>query len=199
VVDYLQKVFGQNNVAIAYIYCNYKEHIRQTVSELIASLLKQLVQGSPATSDSAKSLYQRHTPQNTRPTIAELIKTLQSEIRTYSKVFIIVDALDECLEGNGGHLIRVLQSLTDAVNLMVTARPLPLIEQQFLNAIRLDIRANDNDVRQYVEDRIPREPRLVQLIGTDQALQDSIVNKIVEKVGGMYVFPMSLSPRMTGC
>ena len=44
VVEYLERSFEKNNVAIAYIYCSYKEQEDQTTVNLIASLLQQLVQ-----------------------------------------------------------------------------------------------------------------------------------------------------------
>ena len=43
VVDYLERSFEQEDVAIAYIYCSYKEQEDQTDVNLIASLLQQLV------------------------------------------------------------------------------------------------------------------------------------------------------------
>lgn len=98
VVDYLQTIFLHKNIPIACIYCNYKEQTVQTVSELVASLLKQMVQDQPVISDRIKSLYEHHFVRNTQPTHEEFIKALQSEIGIYTKVFIVVDTLDEFLE-----------------------------------------------------------------------------------------------------
>lgn len=172
-------------IACIYCYCNYKEQKTQTVPELIASLLKQLVQDHPTISDNVKTLYNRHIVQNTRPTPDEFTKALQSEIGRYAKVYIIVDALDEFLERDQGYLITELQSLSGNINLMVTSRPLPLIEEQFHGARRLNILANDKDIRIYIESRIPRERRLVQHVKKDVTLLETMMDKIGTTARGM--------------
>jgi hypothetical protein len=188
VVDYLRAAFQGENIAVACIFCNYKEQTRQTVYELIASLLKQLAQEQPTISATIKEFYNRY--QGNRAiarTLPILTEALRSEISAYSKVFIIVDALDECLEGNQRELMIELQSLTSTqgVNLMVTSRLLPAVEAQFRGAERLDICADNDDVRTYIEGRIPCEPRLAKHIKSHPPLQDSIVNEIVANVRGM--------------
>jgi hypothetical protein len=184
VVNHLQTTFGANDVAIACIYCNYKEQLEQTVRNLIASILKQMLQDSCSISDNIKSLYKRHNERGTRPALDELTTELNSEIRMYSKVFIIVDALDECSEDNGTRagFLRSLQSLDTSVRLLFTSRDLPSIGREFQGADRLEIHVNDEDVRRYVEERIANAPRLS---GHSKELQNRITNKIVGDIGGM--------------
>ena len=198
VVDCLQDKFKGENVAITCIYFNYKEQTTQTISELVASLLKQLVQDCPETSDHIKKFYKdHHEARKFRPKLADLIKALKSEIGTYSRVFIVVDALDECLDSAREHFIKEFQSLARNVNLMVTARPLPSIEHHFQGVSRLEIRAHSDDMRKYIEDRIPREGRLARLVNNDRALQESIVIEVVARASGMYVFLILAVP--LGC
>ena len=186
VVDHLQNHFNGQNVAVLCIYCNYKKQDEQTVSELVASLLKQLVQDRSVTSDQVKTLYKvYHDARKSIPGLADLMTVLQSEIRHYSKVYIVVDALDECRERDQRDLITTLQSLAGNINMMVTSRILPSIQQLFQDAKRLDIRANNDDVRRYIEGRIPHENRLARHVGKDRSLQETIVNKIVANVKGM--------------
>jgi len=102
-------------------------------------------------------------------------------------VFIVVDALDECPEDNGTRagLVTELRSLPGTVNLMVTSRDLTSIARVFLGAKRLDIRANTQDLRRYIQGRISREPRLAGHVKGDPTLQDYIVKKVLENVRGM--------------
>lgn len=173
-------------MAIACIYCSHKEQGKQTVPALVASLLKQLVQDHPAVSGWVKSLYAKHYARDTHPSLGELMETLRKEVGRYSRVFIIVDALDEFFEHGRGHLITELQSLANTVNLMVTSRRLPSIEQIFQGAKHKDIYANERDVRTYIENRILQEPSLLCVVG-EGALQKTIADKIIENVRGMYV------------
>ena len=190
VIDYLRQYAQDKDVAITCIYCNYKEQAKQTVPELVASLLKQLVQDHPVVSGHVKSLYDHHWVQGTRPAHGGFTQALRSEIGRYSKVFIVVDALDELVERDQGYLVKELRSLADTVNLMVTSRPLPMIDQLFQGTRRVDILANECDVRTYIEVRTLREPRLILHVKGQKNLQESMVSKIIANVQGMYVYPV---------
>jgi len=98
----------------------------------------------------------------------------------YTKVYIIVDALDECPEVNGTRvkLLKALRSLGRSVNLMVTSRDLSSIEQQFRGAQRLRIRADNGDIAKYIENQLDLHPHLSNLQGT-------VTHKIVNKARGM--------------
>lgn len=67
----------------------------------MASLLQQLVQQKVTISSEITNLYQDHIEKETRPLRDEFATLFCSEICNFSKVFIIVDALDECSQHNG--------------------------------------------------------------------------------------------------
>jgi hypothetical protein len=180
VVNHLQSHFGDSDIAITCIYCNYKEQAVQTVSNLIASLLKQLVQSKSALSDNLKSFYKHHQDQDTYPTLDEFLAALRSEIGMHSKVFIVLDALDECTEdyGTRAKLLRALRTLPGTVNLMFMSRDLLSIARQFQGTKRLNIRAHGEDLRKYVRGRIANLPRR-HLIGLQEVIEDKVV-KVAE-------------------
>ena len=68
--------------------------------ELVASLLKQFLQDHPVILEWVESLYEKHYPRATSPSLKELMETLQKAVRQYSKVFIMIDVLDELVEHN---------------------------------------------------------------------------------------------------
>ena len=138
---------------IAYIYCNFKEQDKHSVRELIASLLKQLVQDHPVMLEVVGSLYDKHHCNRTHPSLGELTETLRKGVERFGKVFVIIDALDELVEHDRWHLVKEVQSLGPTVNLMVTSRPLSSIVQMFEGMKSIDIRANEKDVRKYLEQR----------------------------------------------
>lgn len=186
-MDHLQKSFNDNNVAIAWVYCNYKEKSQQTLGNLIGSLLKQLVQRHSSVRSHFKDLYEKHRNQGTRPKHDEVAHALRSVIGSYSKTFIVVDALDECTEESGirSDLLKQLRSLPGNVNLMITSRYLSAIEREFEGDMRLDIHATREDVARYVNGRIPQEHRLLRHVEADPTLQDAIVDTIVNNAKGM--------------
>jgi len=95
------------------------------VPELFASVSKQTIQDQ----STITTMYRES--RGRCPKLVDLTMALQPEIGTYSKVFLIVDVLDECLEGVQGDLITKLGSLGNTTYLMVTSHPLDLIKQRF--------------------------------------------------------------------
>jgi hypothetical protein len=162
------------------------------VRELVASLLKQFVQDHPVISEWVMDLYRKHYPGATSPSLNELMETLRKEVGRYSKVFIIIDALDELVEHNRGHLINYVQSLSNTVNLMVTSRPLSSNGPIFRGAKSIDIRANEQDVREYIKHRILDSSRLSDLVEAKDTLRECILDKVSTNAGGMYVRPSFL-------
>jgi hypothetical protein len=72
-VDRLQTIFEEHDaVATIFIYCNYKEQAEQTVSNLVASPLKQIIQDRGTILDDVRSFYQHHRRRPTRPTLDQL-------------------------------------------------------------------------------------------------------------------------------
>jgi hypothetical protein len=141
-----------------------------------------MVQDQTTTSDNVKALYKHHRDRNTRPILNELTETLKLEIGMLSKVFIVVDALDECeCQETRVNLLRTLRSFTSTgtVQLMVTSRELPSIAQEFQGIQRLDIRASDQDLEKYLEGRITSGPRHLK------RLQENIVKQIIQNAAGM--------------
>lgn len=97
------------------IFCNHKERTVQTDTNLVASLLKQLVEERYVVSKHVRELYEKHVKKGTRLTNQEFLDTLRLEVETfYSSAFIVLDALDEGPEDEGTrvHLISNLQNLS---------------------------------------------------------------------------------------
>ncbi len=121
-----------------------------------------------------------------RPSLEEIFTTLQSIIRNYSSVYLILDALDECSyqDGTRGWLLAKFHELQKDVDLriMVTSRFIHDMGKEFKSAARLEIRANDSDVRRFIEGQIDRLPNCVK---RDEVLQEFVKDRIVEAVDGM--------------
>ena len=196
IVNYLEQTFPpEQNVGIAYLYCAYEEQ-NQTAANLIASLMKQFIKQLPEPSDSILRLYRLHRERETRPSVTEFSRLLRSEIRQFSKVFIVVDALDEYSEDNGTreHFLAGVRNLLPMIRLLVTSRYLANIEHEFRDTPRLEIRASEPDIKRYIEGCIKRQLPLADHVRTDSALRDDILNAVVERAGGMYV--LNPSPYM---
>ena len=105
---------------------------------------------------------------------------------SYSRTFIVIDALDECGISDGGRRkflseIFNLRAKT-GVSLFATSRFIPDITEQFKGSLSLEIRANDGDVRKYLEGHMPQ---LQSCVMRKPDLQEEIKTEIVKAVDGM--------------
>lgn len=170
VIHYLHNIFrNEPTIGIAYLYCNFRQQHEQKSADLVLNLLKQLVQQQPLIPKSVEKLYSYHKLKRSRPSPTEISQALRSVIKSFSRTFIIVDALDECQVSNEGRKMFLsqifdLQDQTE-LSLLVTSRFLPDIKEEFERrgeTISLEIRASDDDVRKYLDAHISRLPLFVR-------------------------------------
>ncbi|KAL7915160.1 hypothetical protein GGI35DRAFT_172172 [Trichoderma velutinum] len=184
VVDYLTSEFRHGDVGIAYIYCNYHRDDEQNTGDLLASILKQLAETQRLLPESVKDLYRSHQSRRTRPSVNELYKTLQSTISLYSRIFIIVDALDESQTSNNTRVDFLLHlfdiQIKNGINMFATSRHIPEIRDKFKESTVIEVRAHTDDVRNYLDSQISlSDSKLLDICRED------IKTKITEAVEGM--------------
>ncbi|KAF2010542.1 hypothetical protein BU24DRAFT_414117 [Aaosphaeria arxii CBS 175.79] len=177
VIDHLQRSTRHNLDGLAYVFCNYKLRKEQDAQSMLAAILQQLVRARPSAAEPAEQLHKRCTLRGTPPLLDEIYSALQ-----------VIDALDECRENvrDTRAFLAKLQALQAGrdLRLMVTSRFIPWIEKLFGEATKLVIRANEEDVKRLVADRLPdcieRNKRSEELKVMAQA-------KIVEAADGMFL------------
>lgn len=190
VIDHLcTKYRNDSSIGIAHWYCNFRQQDEQKPIDLFSSLLKQFVQGLQSIPETVKSLYERHKRQQTRPLLGEVLNELRLLTDSYSKLFIVIDALDECISSDGCRQIYISELIklqTDiGLNLFVTSRFIPEIESVFAKTgISLEIRATDEDVGAYLDGHMSRLPSFVK---SNLDLQREVKTGIIEAVSGVYV------------
>ena len=176
------------NVGIAYLYCDFRRQHEQKIEELLANLLKQLAQQQASTPGGVKNLFDQYKGRPKRPTLDEILSILHSVSILYSRIFIIVDALDECqvTDGCRTRLLSGIFKLQERVrvNIFSTSRYNPEIVEIFKESISLEIRAKDEDVQTYLASHMERLPSFVL---SNPNLQNKIKATISKAVDGMYV------------
>ncbi|KAF2193057.1 purine and uridine phosphorylase [Zopfia rhizophila CBS 207.26] len=173
---------------IAYIYCDFRRQDVQKTDDLLASLLKQLAQGLSSPPESVKDLHGRHKAKRTRPSLKEITTAFQSVAGMYSRVFLIIDALDECQVSYGCRSTFLtelfnLQAKCGA-NLFATSRFIPEIRSKFEGSILLEVRATKDDVERYLNGHMSQLPSFVR---RSSDLQEEIKAGIIKAVDGMFL------------
>jgi hypothetical protein len=173
---------------IAYIYCNFRRHDEQKINDLLASLLKQLSMRQLSLPGCLKDLYDEHKVKGSRPSLEEISRLLQAVATVFSRLFLIVDALDECQVSDRCRSTFIssifnLQAKTGA-KLFTTSRPIPDIEREFKGFLSREILATDGDIRRYLDGHMSQLPVFVL---SRLNLQEDIKNEISKAANGMLV------------
>ncbi|KAB8263008.1 hypothetical protein BDV32DRAFT_136095 [Aspergillus pseudonomiae] len=188
-IDHLYREFrNQPMTAITYIYCNFRQQHEQRYTDLLLSLLKQLVQGQPFIPNAVRVLYDECKRRESGPTHEGILSTLYSVTASYSRIFIIIDALDECQVSNQDRerFLQIVFGIQERAkaNILVTSRFVHEIETRFKGSLRLEIRASNIDVQRYLEQRLQSFPSFVL---NNSTLQREIKIKLARAVDGMFL------------
>lgn len=183
------RLVNDREVGIAYIFCRFGRNKDQGLERLLSNLVKQLARRSSTFPAGLISLYDKHrlkgTPTN--PSSEELFQMLCSLSDGFSKIFILIDALDECQADNSwSSLLSAMDDLHSStsarVKLFATSRDVPEISSRFRSGLQCDIWATDDDVRSYVRHQLGRLP--LSITGFER-LKEEIINNITDGVNGM--------------
>ncbi|KAF4811203.1 Ankyrin-1 [Colletotrichum tropicale] len=196
VIDDIDKRFrsGYDDVVgVAHVFCNDKRTENQQLEHLLATLLKQLAMDRINLPECIASLHEKHRTKSTKPSSGDLIEALEAVCASFTRAFVVVDAMDECqAEGCRSSLIGVLFDLQrkfpKAVSLFITSRHVPEVKEKFPSSLQLEIHATDGDLSRYAHSRIdhiltwiyvPEEHRL--------QIRKEITEKIIRISGGMFL------------
>ncbi|QKX64081.1 uncharacterized protein TRUGW13939_11254 [Talaromyces rugulosus] len=163
VVDELESRYGnESDDGIAYIFYSFQRHDDQSqkLESLMASIVRQLAQGLSSLPEIIESLHEKHRIKGTRPSVHKISIALQFIIGRFSRLFIIVDALDEV-------------TLSPYHNYLM-----------FRNMPTLEIRAAKVDAMEYLSYNLHKPPLFVS---RDPQLQQDIVTNITNSVDGMFL------------
>ncbi|KIJ06476.1 hypothetical protein PAXINDRAFT_20332 [Paxillus involutus ATCC 200175] len=140
----------------AYFYIDARSGASQKFDNLVRSLLDQLCFNQGDIPDAIKRLYGVGRGWHPEPTLEQLKTTLGEVVKGLDKVYILIDALDEC--DSRAELLdwmRSLQSSTQGLHLFATSRPERIIEERMSNFshVRIPLTSEllDNDIRTYVD------------------------------------------------
>ncbi len=115
-----------DNIIVLCMYLDYNDSRQQTLENLFGSLARQLFQDHhPSTFPSADvaKLMNRIWKDASRPKLKDIISVLRSEIQKFQRVYLIVDALDECDETTRHGLELQLKELQSSnLSVIVTSR-----------------------------------------------------------------------------
>jgi hypothetical protein len=151
------------DTSFAFFYFSFSDTHKQSERDVLRSLVAQLGWREPGLS-MLRQAYERHD--RSVPGPDELMMILSASIMSWRKVFVFLDALDECQEDHDarqGVLDRIgmLTSHAPNLNIFATSRELPQIRESMdalgFESLRVDTSAVNADIRVYVATELSRD------------------------------------------
>ena len=100
IIQHILKLRDAGNATLAYFYFDYRDKQKQTVRNVVTSLLVQLSAYSKPCCEIIYRLYSKHGKgmKQHQPSNSNLIDCLKEMLATVTQhpIFIVMDALDEC-------------------------------------------------------------------------------------------------------
>ena len=181
---------------MTFIYCSYKES--RTTLTYIRLALKQLCRTMQSLPPELLQVYERHDANDSQPKYDELKTVFLAVLRQFGRIFLVLDALDECTLDQRKDLCEFILSITNTtstkgiVKLFIASRKEPDIEQAFQQkstpTIEVEAAKVDSDIEAYVKAQIELRLQNGSLRLRNMALKDKIFSVLTTKAGGMYVF-----------
>ena len=177
-----------------YFYCKYNEQPRAQAFSIIRSLLRQLSVASQTFSPEILSAFS--STDKAPLAFSDIERLFTVAMSQIEKAFIIIDALDECLESERAELISFLRKLlalnSCQVKIFLTSRPeghrkLSRGQQTWAIGVSDTIQDIRSFVARTVEDLISREALLSGHVTSE--FKDDLITALTKEADGVYVLP----------
>ncbi|KAI9860058.1 MAG: hypothetical protein M1813_006406 [Trichoglossum hirsutum] len=191
VVEFLENDLPVRGIGLTFIYCNHKENLLQRIEYFIGAIVRQLVERRQAIPRDVRNLYEKHRGKGTTPTCAEYLELLQCLTKECSEVYVVIDALDECIDKKGqiiwnDLLIKLKDSISN-LRLLYTSRHIDDLAGILAGSTRIEIHASEADIRAYIQAQVKSKHLLFEFCRQDSNLRNDILQVVVSKAEGMFL------------
>ncbi|PMD49386.1 purine and uridine phosphorylase, partial [Hyaloscypha bicolor E] len=170
-------------IGVAFMYCD-SQMDNQPPQAVLATLVKQLVQQLASIPEIVKRFYEDNKSRaSSSLSTSSFFVILQSVISSFARVFVVIDALDECQSRS-----EILDSMARVqsevgVYLFATTRPEKNIHDEMKDLFRIhtlfEISASDHDVERYIDNHLSSLPLLRN---KNQDLSSEATTNIIGKI-----------------
>ena len=166
--------------------------------------LKQLCRTMQSLPLEIQEVHKQHYRNDSQPSYDELKNVFLAIIQQFGRIFLVLDALDECTLDQRKDLCDFILTIANPtvttptstsqgiVKLFVTSRKESDIEQAFqqksIPTIEVEATKVNSDIEVYVKAQIELRLQNHSLRLRNIALKNKILSVLTKKAGGMYVF-----------
>lgn len=196
VVEYVQDSLTSkdNGITLAYFYIDYRDSAKQNLDACLATLVRQLINQNPQGIEKLEGLReqkQRSLSQNL--TTSEYIGIFQVLASLQTKVYVVIDALDETPDP--GPFVDALKQLSGSecrtpVAVFVSSRNNTDLENLLMPIVtkRVFVSNEENDdIRLFISTEVKKRFTSVKLKVPDVEIIDLTIAKLIARANGLFL------------
>jgi hypothetical protein len=182
VIEYLRgQIEEQLKTVILLIYCDHADRNNQTGLAMIGALTKQLIWWAQSIPTAVLDLFKRRSKEQ-KSIDEEDAKTIFSHLLgQFDKVYICIDALDECEPQSREQLLKFLLEamISRSIRLFMTGRH--SVEAEVMSALSdlspktISITATEEDIRIYLSQKLTSDRY-------PEAMNENFKTQVIEKL-----------------
>lgn len=190
VLEHLRQEYSHvSNVTVLHFFFDFQDDRKQHPDDLLRSTLEQLAAADVGATQTLQTLFRSCSDGRDQPTRAQLLSACVEAASAFERLFLVIDALDECQQSEyleiGEVLDAVLQRVRHA-HIIAFSQPIKEIyefmrasSQQQLAVGGLNV---DKDIELFVHDRLENS-RALRLFSPE--LLRRVEDKLIKASGGM--------------
>ena len=184
IVQDIESIAQKGSIGLAYFYCDVSDSQKRHVSDILSSLVINLLYGEPQTQSVREKAYEGCKNGGSKPSNDRLLEVLKQFISGFKMAYILIDALDECLKVR--EILDFIQILhawdLDQCHLLVTSRKEPQIVDSMRSIKLMEVDMSqmpvDNDIKRYIEFVLQSSPDLAKWNENEKVLiRDALFGK----------------------
>ncbi|CAF9915083.1 MAG: hypothetical protein ALECFALPRED_009973 [Alectoria fallacina] len=196
VIEYMQYSWASKDIgiALAYFYIDYRDPAKQTLDACLGTLVRQLLDHNPQGIERLERLSEQKQRSLSRNlTTSEYIGLLADVADFQSKVYIVIDALDEAPYPQA--FVDALKQLSDRecgtpVAVLVSSRNDAILENLLMPVVTHNVfvsNEDNDDVRMFVAAKVNKKFTSRKLNVPNSELINSTISKIVARADGLFL------------
>ena len=164
VIDTLYEQASKEDIAVVILYCDYQEQHKQTTTNMIGAILKQLVAQDRIPGSVREALMKAKNECGGRGLrLLDLVAILRESIASLRQIFVCIDALDEFVSEKLPELLVSLRDITQGlpnVHMFLTGRPYvgTQIPRHFTQVITVPTSPKQDDIGNYLRRKFEMAP-----------------------------------------
>lgn len=177
--DHLRDKYSSLDTAVVAVYLDFNQPDHQSWTALSASFARQMAELGTGPSGDLIEKYQSKSANGLKATEEDYKAFLMSQMSSFARVFVLVDALDEANDASRALLLKEmagLQKRWPKIKFLSTSRWWHCIP----SATRLDVDTDEEDMRKFLGKELEKNDHWVRERSLPKEFIDNMLNAIVK-------------------